>query len=205
MYTEILKHIENRIGKHPRKFNLWDRLTWLKLDKPSWDWKNDEIRNTVLNWNYVFKHGKLGWGYIIQVNNLMFEASPLNCPGDILIWNDQKPVDRELLEDIATQLYELKGYSEFLDDPEEKEYAARMEDELTRSYGLKVPESINKGLDIKVSTIFFQRKHIPNRVITSSLFPILYLDTHPMVVVMVPYKFWPKEFIEEWTHSSADE
>lgn len=198
MYTAILKHIEKKMGECPRKFNFWDKLTWLKLNKPSWDWENDVIRHTVLNWNRVFSHGKLGWGHIIQVNNLMFEKSPFDCPGDILIWNDHKPVDRALMEDMATRLYELKGYSEYLDDSIEKEYATRMENEWTRSYGLKVPESIAQQIDVKISTIFFQRKHIPDQVITHSFFPVLYLETDPMVVVMVPYKFWPKEFIEHW-------
>lgn len=198
-YNEILKYIENKMGKEPRSFNLWDKLAWYKQDKPEWDWEDDEIKNSVENWENVFTHGKITWGHIIQVNKLMFEKSKSNCPGEVLIWHEQsKPFNPESFELVAEKLYEIKGYSEYLKGSDEKEFAAYLENQLIRAYGTKVPMRISDGLDLRVSTVFFQRRHIPNGMITNSLFPILYLDKSPMVVVMVPFNFWPRDLLKNW-------
>lgn len=198
-YNEILKSIEDKIGKEPRKFNVWDKLTWYKQDKPEWDWEDDEIKNSVENWDKVFTDGKLSWGHIIQVNQLMFEKSKSNCPGEVLVWHEySKPFNPDSFELVAEKLFEIKGYSEYLDETDEKEFAEYLENQLLRAYGTKVPQRISDGLDLRVSTVFFQRRHIPNGIITNSLFPVLYLDESLMVVTMVPYNFWPKEFLNKW-------
>lgn len=198
-YKEQLEAIDRKLGRRPRKFGLLDKLTWYKQDLPSWDWQDDDIRHSVQNWEKVFQQGRLGWGYIVQANTLMFEKGPLNCPGEILIWQDEAfPFDPEAAGEVARRLYELKGNSAHLEDEEERRFAAHLEDELERSYGLQIPERIADGFDLKVSTIFFQRRHIPGGVVTNSFFPILYLETNPMVTVMVPHRFWPKSLLEEW-------
>jgi hypothetical protein len=198
-YDEILRQVENKIGTQPRKFNLVDKLTWLKQDKPEWDWEDDEIKHSVENWHKVFTKGKIAWGHIIQVNNFMFEKSDSNCPGEVLIWLEKsKPFNPDAFELVAEKLYEIKGYSQYLDDSDEKEFAEYLENQLIRAYGVKVPSRISDGLNLRVSTVFFQRRHIPNGVITNSLFPVLYLDESPMVAAMVPCKFWPQELLRGW-------
>lgn len=198
-YDEILQSINKKLGRPPRRFNFIDKLTWFKQDKPEWDWENEDLRHNVENWERVFKEGKLTWGHIIQVNTLMFEKTPENCPGEIIIWCEKnESFDPDTFELIAHKLYELKGYSAHLDDAEEKMFSEYLENQLMRVHGIKVPERISEGLDIRVSTIFFQRRHIPGGVITNSLFPVLYRESDPMVPVMVPYRFWPKVLLQEW-------
>ncbi|MBI3234925.1 MAG: hypothetical protein HYZ42_12980 [Bacteroidetes bacterium] len=197
---KILQNIQQKFGAAPRKFNLWDKLTWLKQDFPEWDWENEDIRHSVNHWARALTHGKLSWGHIVQVNTLMFEKDTTNCPGEVLIWKDKNnPFDIEFFEWAAQELFELKGQSEHIDDEYEKEFAEYLEDEHIRAYGIKVPEAIANDKDLRVSTVFFQRRHLPNGIICSSLLPIVYLEEFPMVVAMVPYTFWPKEFLEFWT------
>ena len=198
-WDKILSYINKKMGRTPRRFNILDKWSWFKQDKPDWLWQNDDIRISVNNWEKVFTHGKITWGHIIQANRLMFQQSTANCPGEILIWHEKtKAFDPDSFSLVAEKLYELKGYSKFLDEPDEKEFANYLEDEHIRTYGMRVPESISDNLDLRVSTIFFQRRHIPDGVVKRSLFPILYLEDDPMVIVMVPYKFWPKEFLSHW-------
>ena len=198
-YDDILRSINKKLGPPPRTFTFIDKLTWFRRDKPEWDWQNDDLRHNIENWEKVFREGRLTWGHIIQVNSLMFEKGTDNCPGEIVIWceKDQR-FDADALELTAHKLFELKGYSVHLDDTEEKMFAEYLENQYLRVHGLKVPEHISEGYDLRVSTIFFQRRHIPAGVITNSLFPVLYLESNPMVPVMVPYKFWPKVLMEEW-------
>ena len=201
-YDLIIQSTQAKLGSAPRTFHLWDKLSWYKQDKPDWDWWNEDLKHSVENWERVFIHGQLTWGRIIQVNTLLFQPGKDNCPGEVLIWLEkEKPFDAEAFDLIGSKLYEIKGYSEHfdpLDEREEKAFAAYLEDQMMRVYGLKVPPRIADGLHVRVSTAFFQRRHIPNGVISHLLFPVLYLEQDPMVVAMVPYKFWPKELLQQW-------
>lgn len=99
----ILNKIEKNIGKKSRQFGFWDKLTWFKQDFPEWEWEKDEIKHSVENWEKVFKEGKVAWGYIIQVNKLMFEKSDANCPGEVLVKaNANTPFDLETFESTAS-------------------------------------------------------------------------------------------------------
>lgn len=198
-FNKILSQINTNLGESPRRLNFIDKLTWFQKDLPEWDWRDDDIKNSIIFRNKTFINGKLTWGMIIQVNNLMFEDSNDNCPGEVLIWKSAiEKFDFEVFKSIAHTIYNLKGESNSIKNRDEKKFALYLEDELIRQYGLKVPYQISQGLELYVSTVYFQRRHIPERKITGSLFPILYLEEDPMVAIIVPSKFWPTEFIELW-------
>ena len=201
-YDLILQSTETKLGASPPKFSLRDKLSWNKQDKPDWDWWNEDLKHSVENWDKVFTYGKLTWGRIIQVITLMFQQGKDNCPGEVRIWLEkEKPFDADAFDLIGSKLYVIKGYSEHfdpLDEREEKAFAAYLEDQMVRVYGLKVPSRIADGLNVRVSTVFFQRRHIPNKVISNLLFPVLYLNEDPMVAVMVPSRFWPQELLQNW-------
>lgn len=201
-FDNILLQIKASMGEAPRKFGIIDRLTWYKKDFPEWKWQVDDMKHAINLWDKTFKHGKLSWGRIVQVNKLMFEDIKNNCPGEMLIWmdNDTKfnPI---LLTTTAQKLFNLKGNSDNLTDADEKAYAQSLENERLRAYGKKIPTSIANGLNLRASLIFFQRRHLPERKILGGLFPVLYLEEDPMVVVVVPHKFWPKDFTEAWKNN----
>jgi len=201
-YNEILAYIEKKIGTPPRRFNFLDKLTWYKRDIPAWKWHTEDIKHSVYNWARCFEQGKLGWGYVIQANSLMFENSGKdapNCPGEILVWTEtRRSFDADIAGDIANKLFSLKGNSANITNQEEKQFAQHLEDEMMRPYGVKVPETITGGYKLRSTTIFYQRRHIPGGVLSNSFFPILYLETSPMAAVMVPYRFWPKDLLEAW-------
>lgn len=199
MYQRILQEVENKLGKAPRTFNWLDKLTWYKQDLPEWDWKNDEIKHSVHNWEKVFKEGKLGWGYVIQANSLLFESSNINAPGEILIWQDEtKNFTPQAAYEIAHSLFELKGKSFAIEVVDEKSFAEYLENERIRVYGRQIPERLTNGLKLAVSTVFFQTRHLLDRKLGNTYFPILYLENDPMAAVVVPYKFWPKPLRRIW-------
>ncbi len=196
-YKSILKQIEDNIGKKPRRFNFIDKLTWLRLRKPEWDWHNDNITLTINDFHRTFEEGKLAWAHIIQANKLMFRPGNVNCPGELLVWVDGNiDFNVEDIEVMANVLFDLKGTSETITDPETKKFAEYLENEFIRNYGLKVPNKVSNGIDFRICTVFFQRHHIPNGVITNGLFPVLYLEENPMVVVIVPHRFWTQELLD---------
>ena len=209
-YLEVLHYIEKKMGRPPRRFYFWHRRTWLKQDYPGWDWQNDDIKHSILNWEKCFKHGQLTWGLIVQVNKIMFDTTQdmaSNCPGEVVIWTDDlNKFDEVVLGDIADALYALKGNSANIADAEEKQYAQHLENEMTRQYGIKVPQRIAQGYNLYASLIFFQRRHIPGpgHSLVDGLIPVLYLPTNPMVVVMVPCTFWPQQLLALWQQENDE-
>ncbi|GAO42713.1 hypothetical protein [Flavihumibacter petaseus] len=198
-FQSILKNIGSKLGNEPRSFNLIDRLTWFKQDIPQWDWQDDAISNSVYLWKDTFTRGRLSWGHIIQVNSMMFSEGTIDCPGEVLIWRDDpEQFDADRFESIAGNLFQMKGNSKEFTNNEERDFAEYLENELTRAYGIKVPQRLTDGLNLRVSTVLFQRRHLPDRIITNSLLPILYLNESPMVAVVVPHKFWPRQFLAAW-------
>lgn len=196
-FKEEIRHIERELGESPRDFGFFKKLTLLRLNKPDWNWREDEIKTTVEHWNRVLKTGKLGWGIIIQVNELLFERGRVNCPGEMLVCTSPN-LDTEFMTRLVNTLFDLKGNSKHLTNKEEYYIANYLENELIRVYGLKVPKSIANLEDCFISTVFFQRKHIPGKAIVNPFFPILYSDTDPKVVIPVPHQYWTEEFKTWW-------
>lgn len=199
-----LEYIADKLGEVPRQFNIFQRMSYLRLSMPLWDWRKDDISKTITNWDKTIKHGKLAWGHIIQVNSLLFYEGKDNCPGEMLVCTDNLPHIPKLLSEISHELYLLKGKSNQLKGSDNIEFAKYLEDELIRVYGMKVPSIISDKANCFISTVYFQRNHLPTKIIDNSLFPVLYLDADPKVVVPVPYQFWSKVFKEGWIYSDFD-
>jgi hypothetical protein len=205
-YNLLLSKIASKLGGTPRKFNLLDKWSWLKIDLPEWDWENDAIKTTIHNWDKIFMQGKLTWGQILQVNTLMFENLDSNCMGEIIIWKEQTAdFDAHAIELIAQELYLLKGNSMNIINKEERAFAVHLEDEFERVYGLEIPKSFSYNYNLCTTPIYFQRKHLPDGKVSKSIFPILYLDSKTITAVVVPYKFWPKELVEFWKSNQVED
>lgn len=84
--NKTIRQCINNYGETPRRFSLWDRLTYLRVSKPAWLHRNPEDRLSThfKNLNAVFSHGMVTWGHVIQANALMFEAGSMDCPGELV-------------------------------------------------------------------------------------------------------------------------
>lgn len=195
-FAKELEKLNKKLGATPRTFSLYDRVFTIKCSPPAWDWSNDPLSATILRWENLFKHGKIGWGNIIQVNSLLFEKGKYDHPGELLVSTGN--TTPEEMRAMCMGLYELKGNSAEITDPETKEFAEHLENEMTRVFGLKVPETIANDNDCFISSVFFQRNHLPNKKITNGFFPVFYSEQDPKIVIVIPSKFWSKEFLKWW-------
>lgn len=69
-------------------------------------------------------------------------------------------------------------------------------DEVDRSMGFELPK-VFSSKPVRSATFMVFRKHVPNGVLSSGLFPIL---IHPstLAVTRLPFEFWPIELIVLW-------
>jgi hypothetical protein len=170
-------------------------LASIAAPRPSWLGDDDALSEIFRQQNLLLKEGKIVWGSLVQANRLLFEPGDADCPG-VLVYStdtyfDSRPHELELISDKICSFKETNPT-----DPELNEVARLITDEMDRSMGFTLPR-VFSDKEIKWATFMVFRQHIPNRVLSHDLFPIL---THPstQAVMMVPCKFWPIELLTAW-------
>jgi len=180
-----------------RNFSWRDRTFYLNISKPKWCGKDDDLFATFQNKRRLLSDGVVVWAHIIQANVLLFEPGSDNCPASVIFSPDcRSQVEPEELGRVAHSLFELKGTSP--SDSALKELADNITDEMTRTFGLKVPRSVSPNLQLYEATTFVTRKHLPNRVLCLPYFPLLVAAEPPYYNFPLPSKFWPQQLIDFW-------
>ena len=162
---------------------------------PSWLKQTDGLTEFFERQTLLLTEGHIAWGALVQANELLFKPGEANCPALLVhspdSYFDSRPQELRL---IGSTFFSLKNI-EFA-DPELKEVARLVTDEMDRSMGFELPKVFSDKV-VQSATFMGFRKHIPNGVLSSSLFPLL---THPstQAVMMVPFEFWPIELIVLW-------
>lgn len=163
--------------------------------RPSWLTQSDGLTEFFDRQALLLTEGHIAWGALVQANELLFKPGEANCPA-LLVHSpdnyfDSRPQELRL---IGSTFFSLKSI-EFA-DPELKEVTRLVTDEMDRSMGFELPKVFSEKV-VQSATFMGFRKHIPNGVLSSGLFPVL---THPSTraVMMVPFEFWPIELIVLW-------
>ena len=196
---EHLNSCKTNFGSAPRKFSLWSRLSYLKVQTPDWvpAYPDEKLGVFFQQLKNVLRDGTVVWGQIIQANGQLFSDGDEDCPGELLYsLEDSRRVDVEYLKGLAHKLYSLKGTTP--DHDELAGIADYLTDEMIRVYGLVVPRILSPNLKCHISTTYFIRKYLPEKKLCSTLLPIIVNPTDPMVAVPLPERFWPKELIDWW-------
>jgi hypothetical protein len=163
--------------------------------KPSWLKPTDGLTEFFEWQTLLLTEGHVAWGALVQANQLLFKPGEDNCPALLVhsldSYFDARPQELQL---IGSTFFSLKNID--FDDPELKEVARLVTDEMDRSMGFELPKVFSDKM-VQSATFMGFRKHIPNGVLSSGLFPIL---THPSTraVMMVPFEAWPIELIVLW-------
>lgn len=198
-WNDAISDCSRNFGEPPRQFSLWDRMTYLRMPTPSWTWfDTSDNLTTLFQRRYdLLASGVVTWGAIIQANALMWSPGSDNCPGEIVYSSNCDPrVDPEFLGQVAGRLGELKGTAP--SHPDLAGIANYLTDEWTRVFGLPVPLEVSDGVPCSISTTFFYRHHLPDRLLTCPLLPMVASLDNPRVVLPLPGRFWPPWFAHWW-------
>ncbi len=126
---------------------------------------------------------------------LLFNPGIDNCPASIVFSPDRNSlVDPGTLGQIAHPLYELKGTSP--NNPQLKAFADALTDEMTRTFGVQVPQFLSQNYDTYEATTFVTRKHLPNGILSLPFFPIVVMPTAPHYNFPLPSRYWPQRFVD---------
>ncbi len=195
----IIFDIEQRIGKEPRTIDWAHYGSIIDCQLPTWDWENDSIRPIFDNWRRVFEHGFVTMAHIVQANSLLFEFGEDNCPGATTVWYDQRShPDLILMRNASRAMFDLKSAPHLGQDEWERNLGHHLADEHQSAFGWAVPQRFRGHYDVRFSSVYFDRRHIPGGKLIRSWFPCVALRDQPNVVAMVPRDFWPPELAAHW-------
>lgn len=174
---------------HPRN------LETVRVPNPPWMKPADPLAEIGNQQMRLLAEGNIVWAALVQANTLLFSPGNHDCPAQA-IYSSDPHFDGRIYElrTISSRIQQLKNTTP--SDPEAKRVADLVTDEMDRSMNWKLPKLLTDK-DVRSTTIMVYRKHIPNGVLTSGVFPIL---MHPSTegVMIVPFEFWPIELIKMW-------
>lgn len=205
MFQEVISQCAENFGESPRRFSLWDRLTYWRVVRPEFIYQNpdDGLETLFLNLSKLKRNGKVVWGHFVQANNLLYSPGGGDCPADVVYsLDDAETISPEELGEIAHALAGLKHTKPA--DPELASIAEYLTSEWARVYGKPVPKSISPRHSCMMSTIYVVRKHLPKpgQYLRQPLIPIIINPKQPHVALPLPSRYWPEPLVRWW--SDAD-
>ncbi len=168
---------------------------YISLDEPTWA-ANDPLKTLFLNQDQLFFGHRIVWGAVIQANHLLSSKNYISACGEVLY----DPLGRISPKDlclVAHLIFNLKGKKN--QDRATQAIGEFLENDLVRIFGRDVPKTA-MPYPVKISTAFFQCRHLPDGMLSLSYVPLL-INNEGLVRV-VPSRYWPQTFKQSWLAAS---
>ena len=183
----------------PSKLDQMDaeEQDYIKLDEPTWA-AHDSLKTLFLNQEQLFFGHRIVWGAVIQANPLLSSKNYISACGEVLY----DPLGRINPKDLcllAHLIFNLKGKKN--QDRATQAIGEFLENDLVRVFGRDVPKTAIP-YPVKVSTAFFQCRHLPDGMLSLSYMPLL-INNEGLVRV-VPSRYWPQKFKQTWLAASQE-
>lgn len=176
-----------------------NRLKDIKLSRPSWLTSGDPMSEIYSEKSILLQQGEIVYAHIVQANTILFKRFPLlDCPAHIVYsTNPYFEEHPEELRNIACEIFSYKDKDLNTVPGEWKEVAKVITDECDRTdftFSFKVD---GKSLECCLIPTMIYRKLLPKGKLCGSLLPVLTLPDCKQVVIL-PKKYWTKEFKQGW-------
>jgi hypothetical protein len=198
---DLLRQCRSNFCEPPRQFGWWEMNTYLKISKPGWVKEDyfgeDKLLLFFSGQKQLLTQGMIVWGHLIQANQVLYDRGFRNAPGEVVYCRQRNVYpDIDELAEVSDRIAALKNT--LPKDPELKVIADYLTDEMVRVFGLSVPHSLSPNLNCAISTVMFSRKHLPNRRLSQSFFPLIISLEEPHVAMLLPSRYWPDELVQIW-------
>lgn len=188
----LLQQCRAKFGPATRRIQNKRLARRLHIPLPEWIDQDEDLQLFFREYGKVLNEGYVTWGHTVQANGLLYQPGEENCPGEVLYCKDAEAnIPPEKLQKLASSLYQLKGTNP--DHQGLRPIAEHLTNEHTRVFGLNVPVRSNHSFAL--STVFFDRSYLPERMLTASLYPVVVSTSGSGVVVPLPFEFWPEALL----------
>lgn len=137
------------------------------------------------------------WGAVVQAGAALYSVGRHDMPAEFVFSTDPGArLSVKKLYEARHRIVSLRGTT-----PSER-HLARFNEHLTttetRCVALDVPDELCGQLHCRVSTLIVYRRHLPNGVLSSPLVPLLVSPDEPIDAMVLPCRFWPRDWIALW-------
>lgn len=196
-----LQECRKRLGEVPRSFSpevireirgIYNPL----LSTHPWD----SLMRTFFDQAKLRERGEIVWAWVMQANNFLFapglkgESHPATILHAGPTMDDPSP-----LTEIASAILTLANTAP--DSPDLNAVVAMLHPS-RRKYWMPVPATLAGGHEVYCSDLLIFRKLLPQEpkgaTLQKHLLPIFVSQGETKMVMQVPSKFWPEEFVQFW-------
>ncbi len=189
-----LETLRSRYYKRPLKD--------LKLRRPDWMGRHDGLFVVFSEKKTLLSSGQIYFAQVVQANAYLFDRKRKeDCPALFLYTTDSAAnADPTILNGLAHKLFSYKDMDPE-DVPEEWREAARIiTDEMDRSQFKCTVPGPDGPVEVMGVAVMVFREYLPEKTIIGRTIPILALPGQCDSVLIVPKKYWSKDFIKAWVN-----
>lgn len=136
-----------------------------------------------------YKEGRVAIGAMVQANELLFERGKDNCPAAYLYSCDSFYMEHpEELRNLTWAIGKTKGEQGYM--PSIQQIADILADEMERVFGYKLPRDVTEGRDVRLTTVFVERNHLPKKRLVNRMAPLLVLEDRQPDAIILPKWYW---------------
>ncbi|MBL8483571.1 MAG: hypothetical protein JNJ60_15340, partial [Rhodocyclaceae bacterium] len=168
---------------------------YLSVSTPSWG-HTPALQPIFTAMPALLAGGRVVWGQLVQANRLMFSHAADGQLGDV-VYDPAGRLGPAALQEAARKLFALRRAAGTSLPPQALAIASHLQNDLTRADGLPVPRSIAQS-GLLLSSVWFERKHLPTGRLSERFFPLLIRDDAPGRVMLLPARWWPPALSAHW-------
>jgi len=169
-----------------------------RLARPSWARGRDTPFECIYqDYKSLLRSGAVVWGHIVQANMLLFKSGRDDHPANAVFSMDPFFDDKlPTLAELSGVMFGLKGRD--ASDPELDKFARAITNEYKVLMNRKLPLSLTFERKVYFTTIMVHRKHLPERVLSASWFPLLASPKETKASIILPSRYWDPDLLEMW-------
>lgn len=192
----MLRHLDlsaaiGRLQPHQRSY--------LQIPVPA-QFRRRELLDQIDAMPVLYQKGKTVWAAVVQTDSDLFSPEgEVLCTGEVVFDPSGEASVEELLEARA-KLFALKNTKP--KNPEARRYAEHLSDETGCLFRFPYPESLG-GKPFVCSSVLLPRGHLPNGMLSLFILPIVCHPDTDGRIMLLPARFWPKAFYEDWLDEAA--
>lgn len=191
-YKEELYQMRENYKKKP--------LADIKLNRPTWIDSKNALSEIYEKKSVILQQGEIVYANIVQANNILFKKTPkYDCPAQIVYSKDPFLAENpQLLSDISRKIYSLKGRDLDTIPDEWKRIAMSITSEHDSSSFTFSMSLDDKSFECNMIPTMIYRSLLPKGRLCGTLFPVLTVTDCNQVLIL-PKKYWTKNFTKAWT------
>lgn len=194
---DLRKELETMRSKYIKK-----PLRDLKIKRPYWMGRHDGLYAVFSEKETLLSSGQIYFAQVVQANEFLFDRTKKeDCPALFLYTTDPSAnADPTMLKMLAHKLF---GYKNM--DPEEvpeewREAARIITDEMDRSTMKFTVPGPDGPIEVLGVAVMVFREYLPEKTIIGRTIPILAIPDSCESVLILPKKYWSKDFIKAWVN-----